>query len=98
MRNIILYLNSVLDTYWGQSRYQLLLYLSIVIILLMEKEAWKKITFGWYGILCFIGLMNPVTVKITSKIWGKDVAYYCRQISLIPIFIEIGRASCRERV
>ena len=74
----------------GQSRYQLLLYLSIVIILLKEKESWKRITFGWYGIACLIGLMNPIIVKITSIIWGESVAYYCRQISLIPIFIVIA--------
>lgn len=90
MQNIILYLKSILNTYWGQSRYQLLLYLSIGIILLIEKKDWKRITFGWYGILCFIGLMNPITVKITSKIWGENVAYYCRQISLIPVFIIIA--------
>lgn len=87
MQNIFSYLNSILEVYWGQSRYQLLLYLSIGIILLKEKEAWKKIVFGWYGIVCFIGLMNPVTVKITSRIWGESVAYYCRQFSLIPNLI-----------
>ena len=90
MQNIISYLNSILDTYWGQSRYQLLLYLSIGIILLVEKNFWKKATFAWYAILCFIGLMNPLTVKITSRIWGENVAYYCRQISLIPIFVIIA--------
>lgn len=90
MLDILSYLNSILDAYWGQSRYQLLLYLSIGIILLKEKESWKKITFGWYGIVCFIGLMNPITLKITSRIWEENVAYYCRQLSLIPVFLVIA--------
>ena len=90
MQSILVYLENVLATYWGQSKYQLFLYIAIIVILLLEKEAWKKITFGWYGIVCFIGLLNPITVKITSKVWGESVAYYCRQVSLIPIFVIIA--------
>lgn len=90
MQNIVWYLNSVLDTYWGNSRYELLLYLATIIILLLEKKTCKRALFGWYGILCFIGLFNPVTARITFEIWGESVAYYCRQISLIPIFMMIA--------
>lgn len=90
MQSILAYLENVLATYWGQSKYQLFLYIAIIVILLMEKESWKKITFAWYGLVCFVGLLNPITVKITSKVWGESVAYYCRQISLIPIFIIIA--------
>lgn len=90
MQNIFSYLNSILEVYWGQSKFQLLLCIAILIILLLEKETWKKITFGWYAIVCFIGLLNPITVKITSKIWGESVAYYCRQFSLVPTFLIIA--------
>lgn len=90
MQSILAYLENVLANYWVQSKYQVLLYIAIIVILLMEKESWKKITFGWYGIVCFVGLLNPITVKITLKVWGESVAYYCRQMSLIPIFLIIA--------
>lgn len=90
MQSIFIYLEDIISTYWENSKYQLLLYIAILSILLLEKESSKKITFGWYGIVCFAGLLNPITVKITSKVWGESVAYYCRQISIIPIFLVIA--------
>lgn len=92
MQNVLSYLNSVLDAYWEQSRFQLLLYFAIGTVLLMEKKKWKRVTFGWFEILCFLGLMNPITVNIAYRIWGESIAYYCRQFSLIPTFIIIAYA------
>lgn len=90
MQNVVNYLKNVSDANWEQSKFQLLFCLAIIVILLLEKETWKKNTFAWYAVICVIGLLNPITVKITSKIWGESVAYYCRQFSLIPIFMMIA--------
>lgn len=90
MQSVFHYLDSVLFVYWQNSEYQILLFISIVVVLLLEKKEIEKKTYAWYTIICFLGLMNPITVYITNKVWGQSVAYYCRQFSLMPIFLIIA--------
>lgn len=72
---------------WGNSAYEILFYLSIIFIIFKEKDKWKRTAFGWYPILIMIGIFNPITVTLATRIFGtyQLVAYYCRLFLLMPI-------------
>lgn len=82
----------ILSTYWNNSEIYLLYCSCIVIILLIENDKWKKMIFGWYQIVVYILLINPITIRIGNLIWGEDIAYYARQFTLLLVFAEIAYA------
>src|SRR3546814_6871039 len=47
------------------------------------------------GVIGFIGLIAP---HIARQVWGEDHRWYLPASALTGSVIQIGRASCRERV
>lgn len=86
------YIKQVVDTLWKDSILHGIFYLSLLVILTSKVKSWKKMTYAWYSVIVIPCLLNPITVKITNKIWGVSVAYHCRLFSMIPIVFVIAYA------
>lgn len=67
------------------------LVLSIIVIVYFEKEKIKKYLFGYYGLLCILVLMCPLTY-IAMTLFLSSTVYYNRLFFIIPIPILIPYA------
>lgn len=96
---------TVLENYWNvikgannamwsnSPKYYILIVVSIIIVLVCEKNHEKKIMFGWYPLVMYVLFYNPILVPIASCFFGDDIiAYYCRFMLMIPIFLIISYA------
>lgn len=93
MKDIIILVQRIWSTFWGNDViYQLMFILALLIVYRCEKDIWRRRIFLWYPLFVCVLLLNPISVKIESFVWGDILAYYCRQLSLIPVFFVIAYA------
>lgn len=86
------FLKKVLQVLWGTYAYQGLFYMGLLVILCRSRSRWKKLVYSVYSIIVIVGLLNPITIIVTEKIWGTSIAYYCRLFSMIQIIVVIAYA------
>ena len=85
------FFRTVNETLWGGSPFQYFFYLSIAAILLSEKRRSVRIILGWYPLVFYIAMFNPLTYRIMLPFFYWDqVPYYCRMFSMCPILYCIG--------
>lgn len=90
MADAVNYITHIINIYWQGSAYQMMFWSAIIIIALMEKDRWKRRFFVGYTLIVYLGLVNPITIKIGNYIWGEESAYFARQFSLVPIMLIIA--------
>lgn len=83
------------NTLWGTYGFQALFYVSLILILLLEKR--KLMQAGWlgYSACIFLIIYNPIMYFICKYIFGAGsdlTAYYCRLFCLLPIVFAIAYA------
>lgn len=78
---------SITTDYWGNVLFPLLLGISLIAILIFEKEKIKQVVFLWYTLLILVFIYNPITLLVCNKIFEQSTfaQYYKRFFSLIPI-------------
>jgi hypothetical protein len=94
MKEMITVLKEATDRNWGNSVFFILLGLSLLIILLSEKDNIKKILMGYYPLCMLLLIYTPLMYLLAQYLFGtKELgAYYCRFFLMIPIFFIIAYA------
>lgn len=72
------------NTFWGDDIFRWWFYIAIILILIFEKQRITKITIAWYSIVFLIGLFNPLSNWIMSKV-APAWQYRARLYSMLPI-------------
>lgn len=82
------------NLYWGIYSFQILFFLGLILIFILEKDKQKKSIFVGYSVVILLGIYNPLTLWICRWIFGNFdfQAYYCRLFSIIPIIFVIAYA------
>lgn len=70
--------------FWGDDIFRWWFYLSIFSILILEKKRTVRISFGWFCIVIFVGLFNPLSNVVMSKM-RLDWPYRARLYSWFPL-------------
>ena len=78
---------------WAYSpAYQLLVLASFGIILFLEKDGRRRLFFGWYSVLVFLFLFNPLSYMIAGLFHPDIPVYIVRLFLLVPIFAVVSYA------
>lgn len=93
MENIHFYAD-LTNTLWGNYGFQVLFYLSLVLIFIFEQKRIRKAGSAWYSICILLIIYNPVMYILCKYIFssGDLRAYYCRLFCLVPIVFVIAYA------
>lgn len=86
------YTRNLNSLYWNNSALFLVFFISLFLVLFMEKSKKKKDTIFWYSIITYAIICSPFSIIIGNKLWGDNYAYFCRLFSIIPIFLTIAYA------
>jgi len=87
MKEMLSFFKTVYQTYWGNGPFQWIFYISIILIICVEKRKSIRIIFGWYAVVFHLMLFNPITFKKLLSIFTWDhIPYYCRMFAMIPVF------------
>ena len=84
MADLIPYLQMVNGIFWGDDVFHWWYYISVTIILILEKRKMVKRVYGFYPICFLLALFNPITYKIIQKLelgWP----YFARLYSMLPL-------------
>lgn len=84
MEELLQYFLEVNRIFWGDDIYQIWFYVSILLILFLEKKKTNKIVFAWYSIIFLVGLFNPISNRIMSFV-ASAWQYRARLYSMLPI-------------
>ncbi len=80
------YLSGVISVEWGSSRFQWFFYLSILLVLLLEKRRAIRVILGWFPLLFLAVVYNPLFSGILSLFVNKNLsAYLSRLFTFIPL-------------
>lgn len=92
---INVFFQKLTNTLWGGYGFQILFYISLILIMVLERERGRKVETLWYSICILLVIYNPVIYVLFRFFFtGKDTlgAYYCRLFCLIPIVFVIAYA------
>lgn len=83
------------NAFWGGNGFQILFYLSLILIMILEKEHGQKVGTLWYSVFLLLAIYNPIVYYLFQIFFTRKssvVAYYCRLFCLIPIVFVIAYA------
>ncbi|MGN0495232.1 MAG: MBL fold metallo-hydrolase [Lachnospiraceae bacterium] len=92
---IVKFYQELTNAFWGEYSYQILFYLSLILIWLLEKNNEKKVGVLWYSVFVFFIIYNPLIYYISQVFFTRKsglVAYYSRLFYLIPAIFIIAYA------
>lgn len=72
--------------FWNGSPFQYIFYISVLLILILEKRKLHKIVFGVFPIVVIVGIFNPVTSWAVRFLFRTSNLYYVRLFSIVPVF------------
>lgn len=88
------FIENIVDLYWGNSGFEGLFFLCLVLILIFENKKHNKKIICIYTIMVLLFIYNPVVVIlgqcILEKIGMQLEVYYFKLFYLIPIFLVIA--------
>ena len=87
-------LYSITREYWGQITFLAFFVVSLLIILLWEKEKIKRYAYLWYSCLVLAFIYNPITFYVCKHFLEASTfdQYYKRFFTLVPITIIVAFA------
>ncbi len=87
-------LYSITREYWGQITFLAFFVVSLLIILLCEKEKIKRYAYLWYSCLVLAFIYNPITFYVCKHFLEASTfdQYYKRFFTLVPITIIVAFA------
>lgn len=92
--NVWRFIENIVDLYWGNSGFEGLLFLCLVLILIFENKRHNKKIICIYTIIVLLFIYNPLVVIlgqcILEKIGMQLDVYYIKLFCLIPIFLVIA--------
>lgn len=94
--DILRFFGDEIKVYWGNYGFQGMFYLSLIFILLYDKDKLKKINTAWYSLCILLLVFNPITYMVCKYFLRTDnfMAYYARLFCLIPIPIFVAYGFC----
>ncbi len=91
MQNILETVKQNESVFWGESPFRVIFLISLLLIILLEKKDSNKRMIVWYTALVYLFLVSPIFIIAGEYVWGMGgAAYYCRQYTLLPVFIAIA--------
>ncbi len=92
MSDLLDYFRHISDVFWGNDIFHWWFYISIVIILILEKNTAAKWFFGAFSILFLIGICNPIAYNIMQFV-APEWQYYTRLFTTLPVPYTIAYGS-----
>ncbi len=88
----IKYMIDITKDYWGSFIFPAIFVISLVTILIIEKEKIKRYAFLWYVMIALVFIYNPLTLFLSRKLLEETTfsQYYLRYFSIIPVFAVIA--------
>ena len=83
MPDLISFFKITDNVFWGDDVYRWWFYLSIIVIIVLEKRKMIKRVYAIYPIVIYIALFNPITYEVTKFFSGGSLAYYARVSNLL---------------
>lgn len=94
MADSIVFFERLTNQMWGSGPFQYVFYLSLVVILFLEKDKMKKFRYVWFSVFILLFIYNPIMIKVSEKIFGAAElsSYYCRFFLMMPMMFAIAYA------
>lgn len=71
--------------FWGPYCFVYLFFLSLITVLVLDKQSERKMTYAGYSLLVLFALYNPIVFYLCRKVFGESTAYFSRLYSLLPV-------------
>lgn len=85
MADLISYFQTSDNIFWGNDIYRWWFYLSIILIIILEKRKMVKRVYAIYPIIFYIALFNPIIYEVIKFFSGGLWQYYARLYSMLPL-------------
>ena len=79
--------------FWGPYATMYWFYISLLVILLFDKEKLRKLTYAGYSSMVLLALYNPLVFYLCRRVFGDSIAYFSRLYSLLPVPFLIAYAA-----
>lgn len=88
---VIDYFRRANDIHWGNSWYQWLFFLGILLVLIFDKQKKTRIVFGWVPLVYLFCVFNPLFLKLLEITGANNYQYLVRMFSFMPLMYTIAR-------